>query len=59
MANQRLNVINYAPTKFGRLCFPKSKKLPIPPPCKSKRCEQKPMLSVAFTWTQTLTTGMR
>ena len=55
----RPNVINFTSIKFGRLCFLKSKKLLIPPLCKSKRCEQKLMLSVAFTWTQMLITGMK
>jgi len=57
--SQRLNVINYVSVKFDQQCSPKSKKLLRAPLYRSKRCEQKLMLSVAFTWTQTLTTGTK
>lgn len=47
------------PIKFDQLCSLRSKKLLKPPLYKNKQCEQKLTLSVAFTWTQTLITGMK
>jgi hypothetical protein len=47
------------PIKFGQLYYPRSKKLLKPLLYKNKQCEQKLTLSVGFTWTRTLITGMR
>ena len=45
--------------KFDQRCFPKSKKLHIPPLYKSRRCEQRLTLFVGSIWTQTLIIGMK
>ena len=47
------------PIKFDQRCFRKSKKLRIPPLYKSRRCEQRLTLFVAFIWTQMLIIGMK
>ena len=53
------DVVSYASIKFDRLSFQKNRRLLIPPLYKSKRCEQKLMLSVGFIWIQTHITGMK